>query len=330
VLFYRVGQNINTFWITNNPAEKMAGENQTTVLEFILLGFTDSPELQMPLFLMFLLIYIMSLVGNLGMITLIRMDSRLHTPMYFFLSHLSLVDFCYSSTITFKSLENFHVERKTISFSGCFVQMYFFIALVNTECFLLGLMAYDRYIAICKPLLYMVIMSPRLCVKMAAGAYAIPFLSSMAHTIYISTLSFCHSNVIDHFFCEIPALLKLSCSNTCLYETVMIALGSLLLILYSYIYIISSILRIHSAEGRRKAFSTCTSHLTAVTLFYGTGLSTYLQPTSSYSQDQNKVVSVFYTLMIPMLNPLIYSLRNKEVKDSLKRVVGKKRFSELS
>ncbi|XP_067406823.1 olfactory receptor 5F1-like isoform X2 [Emydura macquarii macquarii] len=303
-----------------------------TIDIFILLGFTDRPALQRPLFMLFLLIYIMTLVGNLGMITLIKIDSRLHTPMYLFLSHLALVDFCYSSNITFKTLENFHSDRKTISFTGCFVQMYFFIALVNTECFLLGFMAYDRYVAICKPLLYMVIMSRRLCDKMVAVAYALGFLNSMVHTTYIGTLSFCHSNVIDHFFCEIPPLLKLSCSNTYIYErftfisAVVIALGSLLLILCSYTYILFSILRIHSAEGRSKAFSTCISHLMAIILFYCTGLSTYLQPTSNYSQDQNKVVSVFYAFVIPMLNPLIYSLRNKEVKDSLKKVVIRKVF----
>ncbi|XP_075782185.1 LOW QUALITY PROTEIN: olfactory receptor 5F1-like [Pelodiscus sinensis] len=309
----------------------MPGENLTVMSEFILLGFTDSPELQVPFFLVFLIIYLITIVGNLGMIVLVKVDPQLHTPMYFFLSNLSWIDFCYSSNITPKALGNFLSERKAISFAGCFVQMYFFIALASTEFIIFGLMAFDRYVAICNPLLYTTIMSQRLCLKMVAGAYVAGFLNSVIHTSFISSLSFCHSNVIDHFFCEVPPLLKLSCSDTHLSETFVFIcagvnmLGSLLVILSSYTYILSTILRTRSFDGRRKAFSTCASHLTAVTLFYGTGLFIYLPPSSNVSQEQNKIVSIFYTFFIPMLNPLIYSLRNKEVKGALKRALGQKK-----
>ncbi|XP_067406824.1 olfactory receptor 5F1-like [Emydura macquarii macquarii] len=305
----------------------MLWENLTVISEFNLMGFTDSPELQVSFFVVFLIIYFITIVGNLGMIVLITVDPQLHTPMYFFLSNLSLIDFYYSSNIAPNALENFLSEKKSISFAGCFVQMYLFIALTSAEFIIFGLMAYDHYVAICNLLLYTTIMSQRLCLKVAAGAYAAGFLNSVIHTSFISSLSFCQSNVIDHFFCEIPPLLKLSCSDTHMSEMFVFIcvgvtlLGSLLIILSSYTYIFSTILKICSAEGRPKAFSTCASHLIAVTLFYGTGLFIYLQPSSNFSQDQNKIVSVFYTFVIPMLNPFIYSLRNKEVKDALKRAI---------
>ncbi|XP_036620874.1 olfactory receptor 5F1-like [Trichosurus vulpecula] len=313
----------------------MSVENYTTVTEFILLGLTDSPELQVILFVLFLVIYTLTMMGNAGMITLIMIDSQLHTPMYFFLTGLSLADIFYSSTITPKMLVDLLCEKKVISFTGCFLQMYVFIALATTECILFGLMAYDRYVAICNPLLYPVIMSRTVCLKMATGAFAAGFLNSIIHTSYISSLSFCGSNVIHHFFCDSPPILKLSCSDTQMNETIIFIcaginmLGTLLIIITSYIYILFSIVRLHSVEGRRKAFSTCASHITAIVIFYGTEIITYLCPSSNYSPTQGKVLSVFYTMVIPMLNPLIYSLRNEEVKRALKNAVIRKRIPTL-
>nr|XP_006117003.1 olfactory receptor 5F1-like [Pelodiscus sinensis] len=312
----------------------MAGDNYTSASEFILLAFTDAPELLVPIFIFFLAIYSVTVVGNLGMITLISLDPQLHTPMYFFLSNLAFVDFCCSSTIAPKAMETFLAERKAISFAGCLVQLYVFIAAVSAECMLLAIMAYDRYVAICNPLLYVTLMSQKFCRKMAAGAYALACLNSLMHTTLISRLFFCHSNVIDHFFCDSPPLFKLSCSDTLLNETLIFitagvnGLGSTLIILISYIYILSAILRLPSSQSRYKAFSTCTSHLMAVTIFYATGLFIYLQPSSNFTDNQNKVISACYTLVIPMLNPLIYSLRNKEVKAALRRVMSRKLSSQ--
>ncbi|XP_043829004.1 olfactory receptor 5F1-like [Dromiciops gliroides] len=313
----------------------MSGDNYTIVTEFILLGLTDSPELQVLLFVLFLMIYSLTMMGNAGMITLIMIDSQLHTPMYFFLTNLSLADIFYSSTITPKVLADLLSERKAISFTGCFLQLYVFIALGTTECILFGLMAYDRYVAICNPLLYPVIMSRTVCLKMSMGAFTAGFLNSIIHTTYISSLSFCGSNVIHHFFCDSPPILKLYCSDTQMNETIIFIcaginmIGTLLIILTSYIYILFSILRLHSVEGRHKAFSTCASHITAIVIFYGTEIATYLCPSSSYSPTQGKVLSVFYTVIIPMLNPLIYSLRNEEVKRALKNAITRKRILKL-
>ncbi|XP_051822191.1 olfactory receptor 5F1-like [Antechinus flavipes] len=309
----------------------MSGKNYTTVTEFILLGLTDSPELQIILFILFLVIYTLTLVGNSGMIILIKIDSQLHTPMYFFLTNLSFNDIFYSSTITPKMLVDLLSERKVISFAGCFLQLYVFIALTTTECILFGLMAYDRYVAICNPLLYPIIMSRAVCLKMAMGAFTAGFLNSIIHTSYISSLSYCGSNVIHHFFCDSSPILKLSCSDTQMNETIIFIcvgvnmLGALLIILTSYIYILFSILRLNSVEGKRKAFSTCASHLTAIGIFYGTELITYMCPSSNYSPIQGQVMAVFYTVVIPMLNPLIYSLRNEDVKRALNYAITRKR-----
>ncbi|XP_065801787.1 olfactory receptor 5F1-like [Muntiacus reevesi] len=308
----------------------MDRKNYTSLTEFILLGLTDTLELQVILFCLFSMIYTLTFVGNVGMIFLIRMDFRLHTPMYFFLANLSFVDVCYSSTITPKMLVDLLSEKKSISFAGCFLQMYFFIALATTECILFGLMACDRYVAICNPLLYSLIMSRTVCLKMAAGAFAAGLVNSMVNTSYVSSLPFCSFNVIHHFFCDSPPLFKLSCSDTCLQESIFSTfagvnmVGALLVILTSYSYILFSIFRVHAGAGRRKAFSTCASHLTAVILFYSTSIYTYLRPTSSYSLNQDKVASVFYTVVTPMLNPLIYSLWNKEVKKALWNVITRK------
>ncbi|XP_062433962.1 olfactory receptor 8I2-like [Rhea pennata] len=306
----------------------MDGENLTVMPDFILLGFTNFPELESTMFTVFLILYILTVMGNLAMILLINIDSQLHTPMYFFLSHLSFMDFCLSSDVIPKALEIFLFRRNDISFMGCFVQMYFFLALIACECFLLGIMAYDRYMALCKPLLYTVIMSKARCYRMTASIYAVGFLISLINTMLAGRLSFCQVRGINHFFCELPSLLQLSCSNTHTNEllqftsTALNVVGSVLMILVSYTYILYTIMWIPSAEGRLKAFSTCASHLAAVMLFYGPGLFSYFQPQTTYSQDRAKVISIFYTLLTPTLNPLIYSLRNKEVKGALRRLLA--------
>ncbi|XP_025868562.2 LOW QUALITY PROTEIN: olfactory receptor 5J3-like [Vulpes vulpes] len=310
----------------------MAKENFTAVTEFILLGLTDHPDLKIILFVLFLVIYAITLLGNLGMIFIIQITPKLHTPMYFFLSCLSFVDACYSSVIAPKMLISFLVVKETISFSACSVQHLFFGVFITTEGFLLSVMAYDRYVAIVNPLLYSVAMSKRTCVGLVIGSFIGGMINSLTHTVSIGRLSFCGSNVVSHFFCDVPPLLKLSCSDTTMNELLLltfsgvIAMATFLIVIISYVFIAVAILRIRSAAGRQKAFSTCASHLTAVTIFYGTLSFSYIQPSSQYSVEQEKVVSVFYTLVIPMLNPLIYSLRNKEVKDAVKRAIEMTHF----
>ncbi|XP_075121993.1 olfactory receptor 5AP2-like [Leptodactylus fuscus] len=304
----------------------MAEWNTTHFTEFILLGLTDNPKLEIILFVLFFIFYIITLTGNLGILVAIRADPRLHTPMYFFLNNLSFLDLCYATIITPKTLVNFMSKSKTIGYKECAVQMYFFAASVTTECFLLGIMAYDRYVAICNPLLYTVVMSNTICLRLVASAYTLGYLNATLHTITTFRLPFCKTNKIDHFFCDVPPLLKLSCTKTTMNEILMFIFGgfaetsSLTTIIVSYSYIISSILRIRSVEGRKKAFSTCASHFMAVTIFYSTILFMYLRPTSTYSMSQDRVASVFYSVIIPMLNPLIYSLRNNEVAQALKRI----------
>ncbi|XP_046301749.1 olfactory receptor 5A1 [Marmota monax] len=305
--------------------------NSSSVTMFILLGFTDHPELQDFLYVTFLSIYLVTLAWNLALIFLIRGDTHLHTPMYFFLSNLSFIDICYSSTVAPKMLTDFFQEQKTISFMGCAAQFFFFVGMGLTECFLLTAMAYDRYAAISSPLLYTTIMSQGLCARMVVGAYMGGFLSSLIQACSIFRLHFCGPNVINHFFCDLPPILALSCSNTFLTQVlnflVVVAVGgtSFLILLVSYSYIVSAVLKIRSVEGRWKAFNTCASHLIVVTLLFGTALFMYLRPSSSYSLGRDKVVSVFYSLVIPMLNPLIYSLRNREIKDALWKVMGRKK-----
>uniref|UniRef100_A0A8C5KKZ8 Olfactory receptor n=1 Tax=Jaculus jaculus TaxID=51337 RepID=A0A8C5KKZ8_JACJA len=307
----------------------MAKNNFTVVSFFILSGFANHQELQISLFLMFLIIYFCTVLGNVALIMLIRIDSQLHTPMYFFLSNLAFIDIVYSSTVTPKTLVNFQSTQKSISFVGCFVQMYFFVGLVCSECFLLGSMAYDRYIAICNPLLYSVVMSQKVCNWLGLLPYVIGFTNSLVSVCVISSLAFCGSS-INHFFCDTTALLALSCTDAFSTELVIFVLAgftllsSLLIITVTYLAIISAILRIQSAAGRWKAFSTCASHLTGVTIFYGSLIFTYLQPDNTSALTQAQVASVFYTIVIPMLNPLIYSLRNKDVKNALLRVIQRK------
>ncbi|XP_058052177.1 olfactory receptor 5AP2-like [Ahaetulla prasina] len=303
--------------------------NQTTVTEFILLGFMDHPELQFPLFIFFLLIYLITLLGNIGIIILTRIDARLHTPMYFFLRNLSIVDISLSTTIAPKLLTTLVIEHSTISFTGCTTQFFFFVIFVTTEACILAVMAYDRFIAICYPLLYFVVMSKKLCILLVIAAYTCGFVNSTVHTIVIFSLNFCNSNAINHFFCDVPPLLPLSCSDIQIAHFVNFILSTVfggttfLAVLISYIAIVIAILKISSAQGRYKAFSTCASHLATVTIFFGTIIFMYVGPGSNFSLDKDKIISVFYTLIISSLNPFIYSLRNREVKDAISRMLDK-------
>nr|XP_006116489.1 olfactory receptor 8U9-like [Pelodiscus sinensis] len=303
--------------------------NRSEATEFILSGLTDRPELQLPLFVLFLLIYVITLVGNGGMILLITIDSRLHTPMYFFLRTLSFSDLCCSSVIVPEMLHFFLAERKNISRTACAVQMYLFFHCADTACLLLAVMAYDRYVAICNPLLYTVIMSRQRCNQLVAGVCSVGLADSLTLTCSIFRLSFCRSNIIQHYYCDSVPLLLLSCSDTRTSEILLFAstcyilVSSAATILLSYVCIFSTILRIRSAEGRYKAFSTCASHLCAVGMFHGTQLYVCFHPISGYSLDTDKIASVFYTAVIPMLNPLIYSLRNREVKGALRKAKNK-------
>ncbi|XP_059566880.1 olfactory receptor 5L1-like [Myotis daubentonii] len=311
----------------------MGKENCTIATEFILLGLSDVPELRVFLFMLFLLVYGVTVLGNVGMIALIQLSSRLHTPMYFFLSHLSFVDYCYSTIIVPKMLANIVNEDKTISFLGCAVQFYLFCTCVVTEVFLLAVMAYDRFVAICNPLLYMVTMSRTLCVELVSCCYLGGTVCSLIHLCLALEITSYRSNVINHFFCDLPPLLSLACSDVSMNELLLYIVATfneiitIVLILTSYLFILITILRMHSAEGRRKAFSTCASHLTAIVVFHGTILFTYCRPSTGNSTDTDKVATVFYTVVIPMLNPLIYSVRNKDVKEALRKVVGSKIFS---
>ncbi|XP_029437207.1 olfactory receptor 1G1-like [Rhinatrema bivittatum] len=312
----------------------MEVENITTVSEFILLGFHEFSDLQIPLFLLFLLIYLIVLMGNLTIIALTCLDPRLHTPMYFFLCNLSFADIS-STSVTLPKLLDILRKRQRISANGCFIQAYFFMVTACQEFLLLTVMAYDRYVAVCYPLHYAVIVNQRLGVLMVTGTWILGFLVPVANGVLLPQLSYCKSNAIDHFFCDPSALLKLSCSSTSMFESVIYVMGGFVGLpcfaatLTSYIYIISTILRIRSAEGRRKAFSTCSSHLTVIILFYGTILSLYMRPASMQSLDQNKLFALLYTALIPMINPMIYSLKNREVKETLKGAFhfNKKQFT---
>uniref|UniRef100_A0A8D0BSL6 Olfactory receptor n=1 Tax=Salvator merianae TaxID=96440 RepID=A0A8D0BSL6_SALMN len=306
----------------------MKDKNNTVVTEFILQGFSAYPQLH---FVIFFVIYLLALVGNLGMVVLIRASPQLYNPMYVFLGHFSFMDACITSAIAPKMLLDFLAERKTISFLGCMIQLYFLIDVVGTEIYLLALMAYDRYVAICSPLHYRNIMSKQICVQLAAGTWLTGMINSLVHTSLTFTLSFCGPNKINQYYCDIPPLMAISCSSTYLPELVLLLVagisggGAFLVTLISYIYIISAILRMRSAEGRRKAFSTCGSHLTVVCLFYGTTIATYVRPTSTYSPTQDRIVSMLYGVITPMINPMIYSLRNKEVKRALVKALGLKK-----
>ncbi|XP_074004723.1 olfactory receptor 5AP2-like [Numenius arquata] len=307
----------------------MAWENWTAVAEFVFKRFTDRPDLQVTLFVVFLLVYVTTVLGNLGIIAVVCLDPHLQTPMYFFLGNLSFLDLCYSSVVTPKVLLTLSSERKIISFAGCFAQLHFYVAFVVVECYLLAAMAYDRYVAICNPLHYPVIMSQKVCISLLAGSYAVGLFNSLVFMGFALRVSFCGLNIIDHFFCDGPPLSKLACSDTRLNQMLVLAFGgfnevtTISVILISYGRILFTIMRMGSVLGKHKAFGTCASHLMVVTVFYGTLLFMYLRPSSSYSLGRDKVVSVFYAAVTPMLNPFIYSLRNKEVKSALKRAVGR-------
>ncbi|XP_036620138.1 olfactory receptor 5D13-like [Trichosurus vulpecula] len=302
-------------------------KNQSSEVMFILLGFSDYPELQVPLFLLFLTIYAITVVGNVGMIVVIKINPKLRTPMYFFLKHLSFVDFCYSTTVTPKLLENLVVDDKSVSIKGCITQFSTGVTCVITEMVMLAAMAYDRFVAICYPLLYTISMSPKFCALLVTMAYSWGIISSIVLTYALLVLSFCETKIINNFVCEYSVFLSASCSDKHFSEIMLFifanlsAFCTLIIILTSYLFIFVAILKVHSTTGRYKAFSTCGSHLTAVTIFYGTILFLYCIPNSKNSWLVVKVGSIFYIVVIPMLNPLIYSLRNNDVKEAFRKLM---------
>ncbi|XP_021067765.1 olfactory receptor 1468-like [Mus pahari] len=308
----------------------MPGKNQTVIFQFLLLGLPIPPEHKHLFYALFLAMYLTTVLGNLIIIILIHLDSHLHTPMYMFLSNLSFTDLCFSSVTMPKLLQNMHSQVPSIPYAGCLAQMYFFLFFGDVESLLLVAMAYDRYVAICFPLHYSSIMSPRLCVSLVLLSWALTTLYSMLHTLLLTRLSFCENNVIPHFFCDLSALLKLACSDIHINELMIMIIGALvvilpfLLIIVSYAHIVSSILKVPSTRGIHKVFSTCGSHLSVVSLFYGTVIGLYLCPSANNSTLKETVMSMMYTVVTPMLNPFIYSLRNRDMKEALKRVLQKK------
>uniref|UniRef100_A0A8D1LT52 Olfactory receptor n=1 Tax=Sus scrofa TaxID=9823 RepID=A0A8D1LT52_PIG len=315
----------------------MEKANQSVGITFILLGFSEYPHLWAPLFLVFLAIYTVSVVGNVGMIAVIRINPKLHTPMYFFLSHLSFLDFCYSSVTTPKLLEILVVNIKTISYMGCMMQFFFGCTFVITEMFMLAVMAYDRFVAVCNPLLYTVAMSPKLCILLVASTYSWGGLCSLTLTRSLLELSFCGSHIINHFGCEYSAIISASCSDTYFILMLVFIMSifnevcSLLIILSSYLFIIVTVIKMPFAGGLQKAFSTCASHLTAIAIFHGTIFLLYSVPSSKKSLLFIKIATVFYTVVIPMLNPLIYSLRNNDVKETIRELINVKQlFSQCN
>ncbi|XP_008562627.1 PREDICTED: olfactory receptor 2A14-like [Galeopterus variegatus] len=307
------------------------GGNQTWITEVTLLGFQVDPALEFSLFGLFSLLYALTLRGNGVILGLICLDTRLHTPMYFFLSHLAIVDMSYASDNVPKMLTNLVNQKRTISFVPCIMQTFLCLAFAHIECVILVVMSYDRYVAICHPLHYTVIMSWRGCIILAFSSWVFSFFLALVHLLLILRLPFCGPHEINHFFCEILSVLKLACADTWLNQVVIfvacvfVLVGPLCLVLVSYSHILVAILRIRSGEGRRKAFSTCSSHLCVVGLFFGSAIVMYMAPTSHHPEEQQKILSLFYSLVNPMLNPLIYSLRNVEVKGALRRALWKER-----
>ena len=307
----------------------MQWTNGSRLLGFILVGFSDRPQLQLILFGVILFLYFMTLLGNSTIILVSLLDSKLHNPMYFFLSHLSFLDLCFSSSIIPQLLVNLGSSDKSITYGGCVVQLYVSLALGSTECVLLAVMSYDRYVAVCRPLHYAFVMHPRFCNILASMAWLSGVMTTLIQSTFTLQLPFCGNRKVDHFFCEVPVLIKLACVDTTFNQaelfvaSVLFLVVPLSLILLSYGNIAQAVLKIKSAIGRHKAFRTCSSHLMVVIIFYGTIIFMYLQPAKSRSKDQGKFVSLFYTVVTPMLNPLIYTLRNKEVKAALKKFMGK-------
>ncbi|XP_049746847.1 olfactory receptor 10A3 [Elephas maximus indicus] len=313
----------------------MKRQNQSSVVEFILLGFSNFPELQEQLFGIFLVIYLVTLIGNATIIVLISLDQSLHVPMYLFLQNLSVVEVSFSGVIMPEMLVVLSTEKATISFAGCFAQMYFILLFGGTGCFLLGAMAYDRYVAICHPLSYPLIMNKMVFTKLVMFSWISGVMVATVQTTWVFSFHYCGPNKINHLFCETPPVLELACADTFLFEiyaftgTILIVVVPFLLILLSYIRILFAILKMPSSTGRQKAFSTCASHLTSVTFFYGTANMTYLQPKSSYSPETKKLMSLAYTLLTPLLNPLIYSLRNNKMKRALMKLWQRKVVSHI-
>ncbi|XP_016075945.1 PREDICTED: olfactory receptor 5AC2 [Miniopterus natalensis] len=307
----------------------MSEGNKTLVTEFVLTGLTERPWLQVLLFLVFLVTYLTTMVGNLGLMALIWKDAHLHTPMYLFLGGLAFADACTSTSVTPRMLVNFLDRTVTISLAECITQFYFFASSATTECFLLVVMAYDRYVAICNPLLYPVVMSNRQCTKLISISYIIGFLHPLIHVSLLLRLTFCRSNIIHYFYCEILQLFKISCKDPSinalmiLIFAVFIQISTLMAIVMSYSRVLFDILKKKSEKGKSKAFSTCSAHLLSVLLYYGTLICMYVRPASGLAEDQDRMYSLFYTIIIPLLNPFIYSLRNKEVIDALRRVAKK-------
>lgn len=310
--------------------------NHSLINEFVLIGFSDRPYQSLGLFVVFLIIYIVSILGNIGIICLVCNNKKFHTPMYFFLSNLSIIDFVYASDIAPKMLIGLYFSKTSISFFGCAIQLFIFCALGSTECILFAVMAYDRYVAICNPLNYTLAMQWKTCLRLMIGAYGTGFLHSLIETCCTFHLSFCASNVLHHFVCDFPPLLSISCTDTTINELVLfvfsssVTVPSIVVILGSYASIFITILKITAPEGRQKAYSTCASHIIAVTLLYSTVLFVYLSPKSPSSRDNVNMATVFYTVVLPMLNPLIYSLRNKDIKlaiiQSFQRVLCSVKF----
>ncbi|XP_004706504.1 olfactory receptor 5AC1-like [Echinops telfairi] len=307
----------------------MADRNETSVTEFVLTGLTARPELQVPLFLGFLVIYLLTMLGNLGLIALIWKDAHLHTPMYFFLGSLAFADACSSSSVTPRMLVDFLINNHLISIFNCMAQFYFFGSSATTECFLLAVMAYDRYVAICHPLLYPIMMPNTLSMRLIGISYVIGLMHSMVHVTFIFRLTFCRSNLIQYFYCEILQLFKISCTDPTInillvfIFSAFIQTFTFMTVIVSYTCVLLAILKKKSERGRSKAFSTCSAHLLSVSLFYGTLFFMYVCPGSGPADNQDTMYSLFYTIIIPLLNPFIYSLRNKEVTEALRRILKK-------
>ncbi|XP_069488845.1 olfactory receptor 5V1-like [Ambystoma mexicanum] len=303
----------------------MDDANGTIFTDFILMGFTSFSRFHTLLFTVLLSIYSITLAGNVAIILVTWLDPHLYKPMYFFLGNLSFLDICYTSSTVPKMLETILSEKKTISYTGCVIQLYTFFSFVGTECVLLAAMSYDRYVAICKPLLYHSIMKHTVCFGLASFSWLSGFMNSVLHTTLVFRLPFCSSNKVNYFFCDIPPLLSLACSDTSLNKMMLLIIGvfiawtPFLCIIVSYVFIISSILKMRSGSGSRKAFSTCASHLTVVILFYGSCIFNYLQTFASGTLDKDHLLSAFYSFVTPMLNPVIYTLKNQEVKLALKK-----------
>lgn len=312
----------------------MADSNVSGITEFILLGLTDNPEVNTVLFVLFLLIYLVTVLGNVWIITIILASDQLHSPKYFFLSQLAFLDFCYSSVFIPKLLVNYVAGQKVISYRGCLLQCCFLSLFLTTECFLLTAMAYDRYLAIRRPLHYKGLMTPTFCIHLVTASYLLGCANSFTHLSGLLNLSFCGYNVVNHYFCDIPLLFQLACSDTHYSEALFTvfsgttSVATFLMVVSSYLGILLTVLKTRSLRGRYKAFSTCASHLTVVSLFYGTVIFTYLGTSSSYPDEKAKILSVFYTLLLPVLNLLIYSIRNTEAKEAMKRIIMRKIFAQ--